>query len=288
MPVICAPSIVEKQGKVYRGKKRSDEEEDRRAISELQSILNSRNRKVCDCEAQVHDLLENCLSCGRLTCVAEGPGKCFHCASVVLSQEQRERFKKHIETAQSSMATSRQQAQRSARIKIVDNQFDEFSIENKRHLREGEKKKLKDSLSELQSKRYQRKMVLDVDLANLEAQAVSAPVIEDYTSEMRKLQIGNETLGEGSSSCGKAGLASKKTLAEVMEQQARDIKASDEGRTKGKFDRKKVNLNKNQQSLGKPDSPYKQDKSKETGSDEAKARRLTNHKRGRENSSTHH
>lgn len=188
MPVIFGPEIVE--GKVYRGK-RKNEDEEKQALAELQSILNEKNRRSCDCEAQVHDLLENCLNCGRLTCVAEGPGKCFSCGSIVLSQEQRDRLRKHVDILQSFPPSTTKQDQQTAgpRVRIIDNQFDEFAIENKRHLRGEEKRRLKENLAELQSKRYQRKLVLNVDVDNLVAESSSMPAIDDYAAEMRKLQI---------------------------------------------------------------------------------------------------
>lgn len=250
MPVFLEAAIVEKQGRLYRGKKRTEEDEEKLALSELQSILNSKYRKVCDCEAQVHDLLENCLNCGRLTCVAEGPGKCFHCSSIVLREDQRERFKKFIDIAQPSHSS--QQVSRNARIKIVDNQFDEAAIENRRHLRDGDKKALKDSLNELQSKRYQRKMILNVDLANLEANAISAPVVEDYSSELRKLQIDDATAGPSA--------RVQTTLVEVMEKQAKSDKQATNTRANTSGNKtKKASVNQKSKSEQEP-VPNKQEK----------------------------
>jgi len=215
MPLFLAPAIVEKQGKVYRGKKKSEEEEERRVISELQSILNYKNRKICDCEAQVHDLLQNCLNCGRLTCVAEGPGKCFHCSSLVLSEEQRERFKMHIDVSQHFPGESVPQAQRRACIKIMDKQMDEASIHNRRDLTSDAKQQLKQELNELHDKRNKTKMVLDLNLTKLEANVHSVPVIDDFSSEVQKLQIsGPERLDSGTS----------KTLYEIMESNSKDKK----------------------------------------------------------------
>lgn len=190
MPVTFGPTIVE--GQVYRGKKKTDGDDEKRALAELQTILNAKGRRICDCEAQVHDLLENCLNCGRLTCESEGPGKCLYCGSLVLSQEQRDRLKKFIDISQSFPAPGEYQQLSSkpskSQVRIIDNQFDQFAIDNKRHLREEDKVKLKENLSELQSKRYQRKLVLNVDIDNMKASSSSQPVI-DYSEEMRRLQV---------------------------------------------------------------------------------------------------
>lgn len=210
MPLILKPTIVE--GKVYRGKKKTEEDEERQALSELQSLLNAKNRRSCDCEAQLHDLLENCLNCGRLTCEVEGPGKCFSCGNLVLNQEQRDRLKKHIDMIQPCPSASQKDQQSSGpRVRLIDSQFDTFAIDDKRHLREDDKRRLKENLEELQSKRYQRQLVLNVDIDNLEAGASSEPVV-DYTAEMRKLQI-SQPVDRGSNP----------TLVEKFEQR-RDLK----------------------------------------------------------------
>ncbi|XP_014233508.1 activating signal cointegrator 1 [Trichogramma pretiosum] len=40
-------------------------------------------RKLCDCEATEHPLVNNCINCGRIVCSSEGPGECFFCGEVV-------------------------------------------------------------------------------------------------------------------------------------------------------------------------------------------------------------
>jgi hypothetical protein len=216
MPVTFGAEI--KEGKVYRGKKKTEDEEEKRAFVELQSLLNAKNRKSCDCEAQIHDLLENCLNCGRLTCVSEGPGKCFFCGNLVVDQSQRERLKKYIDLSYTYPTVGEQDTSRQAAssIRIIDSQFDQFAIENQRHLRGQDKQKLKETLEELQSKRYKTKLVLDVDLDNLEAGTSTAPVIDDYTKEMQKMQITHP----------KESAANGLTLVEYLNKKALDDKKS--------------------------------------------------------------
>lgn len=212
MPLAFGPDFVE--GKVYRSKKRQDGDEEKQALRELQTLLNLKNRRSCGCEAQIHDLLENCLNCGRLTCIAEGSGKCFSCGSLILSQDQRERLQKFIEIS-SSLNTNQSQPSKSndsSRLKIIDDQFDHFAIDNKRHLRGEQKQKLKDNLEELQAKRFQRKLVLEVDIDNLHAGSRSTAKIDDYEGELRRLEINNDPRG------GNSNL----TLAELVEREYRD------------------------------------------------------------------
>ncbi|KAJ8664610.1 hypothetical protein QAD02_006272 [Eretmocerus hayati] len=45
------------------------------------SDVNARN--LCDCEATKHPLVNNCINCGRIVCLSEGPGPCFFCGQEV-------------------------------------------------------------------------------------------------------------------------------------------------------------------------------------------------------------
>lgn len=40
-------------------------------------------RHACECLAQKHALINNCLSCGRIVCDQEGSGPCLFCGSLV-------------------------------------------------------------------------------------------------------------------------------------------------------------------------------------------------------------
>jgi len=43
-------------------------------------------REQCDCQATIHHLVNNCLSCGRVVCSKEGPGPCFFFAVIWLKK----------------------------------------------------------------------------------------------------------------------------------------------------------------------------------------------------------
>lgn len=47
-------------------------------------------RHSCDCLAQKHKLINNCLSCGRIVCEQEGSGPCLFCGNLVCTQEEQE------------------------------------------------------------------------------------------------------------------------------------------------------------------------------------------------------
>lgn len=39
--------------------------------------LKSSNREMCHCQALVHNLVSNCIGCGRIICEQEGEGDCL-------------------------------------------------------------------------------------------------------------------------------------------------------------------------------------------------------------------
>ncbi|XP_043999281.1 activating signal cointegrator 1 isoform X2 [Gambusia affinis] len=47
-------------------------------------------RHACECLAQKHALINNCLSCGRIVCDQEGSGPCLFCGSLVCTKEEQE------------------------------------------------------------------------------------------------------------------------------------------------------------------------------------------------------
>ncbi|XP_042263245.1 activating signal cointegrator 1 [Thunnus maccoyii] len=47
-------------------------------------------RHGCDCLAQKHKLINNCISCGRIVCEQEGSGPCLFCGNLVCTREEQE------------------------------------------------------------------------------------------------------------------------------------------------------------------------------------------------------
>ena len=74
-------------------------------------------RRVCDCEATKHPLVNNCVNCGRIVCLSEGPGPCFFCGYMVtynnepmpplkLTKDPDHKTKQFFESKKSSVADS--------------------------------------------------------------------------------------------------------------------------------------------------------------------------------------
>ncbi|KAJ2604564.1 hypothetical protein H4R99_001732 [Coemansia sp. RSA 1722] len=49
----------------------------------------NRKRVKCECQGSEHQLLANCLTCGRIVCEHEGPGPCMFCGNDVQSPDQQ-------------------------------------------------------------------------------------------------------------------------------------------------------------------------------------------------------
>uniref|UniRef100_A0A8C5ALN7 Activating signal cointegrator 1 n=1 Tax=Gadus morhua TaxID=8049 RepID=A0A8C5ALN7_GADMO len=47
-------------------------------------------RHGCECLAQKHNLINNCLSCGRIVCEQEGSGPCLFCGNLVCTRDEQE------------------------------------------------------------------------------------------------------------------------------------------------------------------------------------------------------
>ncbi|VDK80030.1 unnamed protein product [Onchocerca ochengi] len=47
-------------------------------------------RHRCDCQARMHKLIRNCISCGRVVCEQEGSGPCMFCNELVCTREERQ------------------------------------------------------------------------------------------------------------------------------------------------------------------------------------------------------
>ncbi|CAG0910691.1 unnamed protein product, partial [Cyprideis torosa] len=47
-------------------------------------------RHRCECQARKHDLIGNCINCGRVVCAQEKSGPCLFCGTLVVTPAERE------------------------------------------------------------------------------------------------------------------------------------------------------------------------------------------------------
>lgn len=70
-------------------RERQQREKEEKEETERQRRAANRKRIKCECQASEHELLTNCLSCGRIVCELEGPGPCMFCGSDVQNPDQQ-------------------------------------------------------------------------------------------------------------------------------------------------------------------------------------------------------
>ncbi|GBP27265.1 Activating signal cointegrator 1 [Eumeta japonica] len=52
-------------------------------------VILIKGRHHCDCQASKHELINNCLQCGRIVCKQEGSGPCLFCGNLVCTAEEQ-------------------------------------------------------------------------------------------------------------------------------------------------------------------------------------------------------
>lgn len=55
-------------------------------------VILLKGRYCCNCEARKHQLINNCLTCGRIVCEQEGSGPCYVCGTLVCTPEEQAAF----------------------------------------------------------------------------------------------------------------------------------------------------------------------------------------------------
>lgn len=154
-------------------------------------------RNGCDCLAQKHKLVNNCLSCGRIVCEQEGSGPCLFCGNLVCTREEQEILqrdsnksqklrKKLMGDAAERELLPHQEAKMKAglekavqhkeklleydrnsvrRTQVLDDESDYFAADSNQWLSPGEREKLKKKEEELRELRHasrkDRKITLD-------------------------------------------------------------------------------------------------------------------------------
>ncbi|RVE74236.1 hypothetical protein OJAV_G00020050 [Oryzias javanicus] len=154
-------------------------------------------RHSCDCLAQKHKLINNCLSCGRIVCDQEGSGPCLFCGTLVCTAEEQEILQRDSNKSQklrkklmgdcaerellphqdAKMKDGLEKAiqhkdkllefDRNSvrRTQVLDDESDYFATESNQWLSPGEREKLKRKEEELRELRHasrkDRKITLD-------------------------------------------------------------------------------------------------------------------------------
>ncbi|XP_035484596.1 activating signal cointegrator 1 isoform X1 [Scophthalmus maximus] len=154
-------------------------------------------RHACECLAQKHRLINNCISCGRIVCEQEGSGPCLFCGTLVCTREEQEILQRDSNKSQKLRKKlmgdggerdflPHQEAKMKAglekalqhkdklleydknsvrRTQVLDDESDYFATESNQWLSPGEREKLRKKEEELRELRHasrkDRKITLD-------------------------------------------------------------------------------------------------------------------------------
>ncbi|XP_010731092.2 activating signal cointegrator 1 [Larimichthys crocea] len=154
-------------------------------------------RHGCECLAQKHKLINNCISCGRIVCEQEGSGPCIFCGSLVCTKEEQEILQRDSNKSQklrkklmgdcgerdylphqeAIMKVGLEKAVQHKeklleydrnsvrRTQVLDDESDYFATESNQWLSPGEREKLRKKEEELRELRHasrkDRKITLD-------------------------------------------------------------------------------------------------------------------------------
>ncbi len=144
-------------------------------------------RHICECAAQKHKLISNCLNCGKIVCQQEGSGPCLFCGNLVCTGEEQEILSRNSRTSEKLYRKLMDKGKEvdmkgleeakalkdklvgfdrtsARRTKVIDDQADYFSAESKwlsKQQRKEAQKKEDTMMDKKHQSRRDRKYVLD-------------------------------------------------------------------------------------------------------------------------------
>jgi len=150
-----------------------------RNINELSDVILLPGRHMCDCQAQKHDLIGNCLSCGRIICAQEGEGPCLFCGALVSGESacanaSDDGLAKAIEHKNRLLDFDRNATRRT---EVVDDESDYYKGVDEAKVRE-----------QRHGSRLNKKFTLNLESETLEERTVSE-FIEDEAKKLPKKEI---------------------------------------------------------------------------------------------------
>lgn len=78
-----------------------------------------KGRRICDCQASEHKLINNCMGCGRIVCEQEGSGPCLFCGEPVYTNEAEQQMAK-LKNANPKTQTKAQKKQQQQQQTVKD------------------------------------------------------------------------------------------------------------------------------------------------------------------------
>ncbi|CAH2042631.1 unnamed protein product, partial [Iphiclides podalirius] len=182
-------------------------------------LLKGRHR--CDCQASKHELINNCLQCGRVVCKQEGSGPCLFCGNLVCTpQEQKEinaKTKASAKLMESLMERNRPKGWEAAmshrnrlleydctserRTRVTDDDSDYFSAGSV-WLNPAEKRRLEEYQKTLHEKKHASRLTTKLTFDFAGRQVVEDNTIDYDVDEEKVRKMAN---GDHAATVAKAG-----------------------------------------------------------------------------------
>ncbi|XP_048329915.2 uncharacterized protein LOC107419254 isoform X2 [Ziziphus jujuba] len=156
--------------------------------------------KPCSCQARRHNLVSNCLSCGKIVCEQEGEGPCNFCGALVLREGSTYaglELDEILPPSSDAEAAAEAYAKRlveydrdsAARTTVIDDQSDYYEIEGNSWLSMEEKELLRKKQEEIEeAERAKRnKVIVTFDLVGRKV-LVNEDDVSELGSESRILR----------------------------------------------------------------------------------------------------
>ncbi|XP_026763213.2 activating signal cointegrator 1 [Galleria mellonella] len=172
-------------------------------------LLKGRHR--CDCQASKHELVNNCLQCGRVVCKQEGSGPCLFCGNLVCTPEEQKEInaktKASAKLMESLLERSRPKGWEEAlshrnklleydrtserRTRVTDDDSDYFNV-NSVWLNSNEKQKLQKYQQELHEKKHSSRLHKKMTFDFAGRQVVEDNTIDYEVDEEKIRQMSDE------------------------------------------------------------------------------------------------
>jgi len=194
-------------------------------LSEIDNVLLP-GRHKCDCEATTHELICNCLNCGRIVCEQENVGPCFTCKEMVVTKQEIEEFarkaREFSEMKQKQNNESNRQDKKSSapmnlkeiassligiekatehkdkllefertsekRTKVIDDEMDYFDLTRENWLSNEKREELREKVEKLHEDKFEVDRRFELDFYTRQVVEVCIPKVKDLNEEVTKLK----------------------------------------------------------------------------------------------------
>lgn len=167
-------------------------------------------RKICYCQATIHKLISNCISCGKVVCEQEGEGPCLFCGAWV----DREQMYEVDEEDYAFYETALEHRDRlidfdvnaQKRLGVLDERSDWYELANNTWLNKDQRTFANQQL-EIQKKKEDE--IADQNVLTLDFGKGEAQIAKDST-DLGEFSVMNEAANEYMADCAEAGGRMKK------------------------------------------------------------------------------